>query len=286
LETLNIARNEVVLLPAYIGITEREGSGVFDPIIETKIEYDFYAVDRKLQIDLQSIIDLIETKKVKAILCIHYFGFPQESIFKLNSICKKNKIILIEDCAHTISSNIGNIQLGSIGDYAFFSLHKYFPMEIGGMFRSNSKYNELYNSLNDEEILDERNISIFLCSNKPFIKIKRIQNYNYLLSKIKNFKSIELLYPELPEGTVPLNFPVIIKSGIREKLYFKLMELGAPTVALYYRLIEEIEPKRFPESYYVSKNILNIPIHQDIKENDIDVFIYKLEQAMKELALE
>ena len=40
-----------VLLPAYIGYTDREGSGVFDPVSELDLAFSYYPLGRKLLAD-------------------------------------------------------------------------------------------------------------------------------------------------------------------------------------------------------------------------------------------
>ncbi|MDP2629989.1 MAG: perosamine synthetase-related protein, partial [Candidatus Uhrbacteria bacterium] len=45
---LGLTKGQVILIPAYIGITDKEGSGVLDPIEESGASYAFYAVDEHL----------------------------------------------------------------------------------------------------------------------------------------------------------------------------------------------------------------------------------------------
>ena len=68
---------------------------------------------------------------------------------------------------------------------------------------------------------------------------------------------------------IPQTFPILIKNNQREKLYFYLMDQGAPTTALYYRLIDQIKKEDFPLSHKISQEILNLPVHQDTNQDDI-----------------
>ena len=52
LEAQQFNRHDTVLLPAYVGWSPREGSGVFDPIAELGLRFGFYRVDSRLNIDL------------------------------------------------------------------------------------------------------------------------------------------------------------------------------------------------------------------------------------------
>ena len=70
------------LLPSYIGITDREGSGIFDPILETNCTYDFYELNDDLSANLNSIQTKLNSNSYDFILVVHYFGFRQ---FRFNN---------------------------------------------------------------------------------------------------------------------------------------------------------------------------------------------------------
>lgn len=60
------------------------------------------------------------TNKTKAILIVHYAGYPVE-LEKISKIARKYSIPLIEDCAHSLGSKYGGKTIGNYGDYAIFS---------------------------------------------------------------------------------------------------------------------------------------------------------------------
>ena len=66
---------ETVLLPAYIGWSAREGSGVFDPVAEMVLPSVFYRLDARLRIDLDHLERCLQAGHVKVLLLIHYFGY-------------------------------------------------------------------------------------------------------------------------------------------------------------------------------------------------------------------
>lgn len=60
------------------------------------------------------------TKKTKAILVVHYGGYPA----KMKEICKiakDNGLKVIEDCAHALGASLDGNNVGSYGDFAIFS---------------------------------------------------------------------------------------------------------------------------------------------------------------------
>ena len=80
------------------------------------------------------------TKKTKAIIITHIYSFPND-MDKILKICKKNKILLIEDAAEVIGSTYKNKKCGSFGDISTFSFYanKQITTGEGGMISTNSK---------------------------------------------------------------------------------------------------------------------------------------------------
>jgi len=74
---------------------------------------------------------------------------------------------------------------------------------------------------------------------------------------------------DLVNGDIPQSFPLRIKNEKRERLYFYLIDHAIPVTALYYRLIEQIKQEQFPISFAIASEILNLPVHQDITQDDI-----------------
>ncbi len=59
--------------------------------------------------------------KTKAIIPLHYGGFPSRDIEKLRKIADENNILLIEDAAESLGSGINGKKVGSFGHSAMFS---------------------------------------------------------------------------------------------------------------------------------------------------------------------
>ena len=93
--------------------------------------------------------DLIEkkiTKKTKAIIIVHMAGFACQ-IDLIQKICKKYKIKLIEDCAHSVGTKFKSIHVGNFGVSGCFSFYptKQITTGEGGMLVTNNKsfYNKI-----------------------------------------------------------------------------------------------------------------------------------------------
>lgn len=283
LQKLNESGKKNILLPAYIGYTVREGSGVFDPVSSLKLQYDFYEVDEKLSANVHHLENKFKNKEVDMLLIIHYFGFCQNNMKEIKSICRKYDVLLIEDCAHAPHSTTEYGKLGEIGDFSFFSIHKYYPTIDGGILKVN---NTEYKYLTDEftgslELPQIETLQALIRSNVDVINEKRRRNYLYLDQFIGEIPGIKKLYNDLPQGISPHNYPLIVENGLREPLYFDLIENGVPAIALYYRMIEPINENGFEKSLALSSNILNLPIHQDINFDNLEYIIENLKKYFK-----
>ena len=81
------------------------------------------------------------TKKTKAILCVHLYGYPCE-IFKIKKIIKNSQIKIIEDCSQAHGAKIKNKPVGCFGTIGIWSFCYDKIISTGGeggMISTNSK---------------------------------------------------------------------------------------------------------------------------------------------------
>ena len=274
LKTLSPASK--VLLPSYIGITEREGSGIYDPVSKLNLLHDFYLLNYDLSITLEEIERCLSKNKYDLILLVHYFGFKIKNIEEIVSLCKKYNVIVVEDCAHLYNYNLLDISdVGSFGDFVFYSLHKNFPLKNGGLLVQNNM--KLKSPTNNEIQLEHNFIFQLHQYDAKLIALKRLENYRILDDEIKNIEGVSRL-KSLAQNDVPHTYPIIVGNDLREKLYFWLAEKHMTVIALYYRLIDPLNNEYYNEMQNISNSILNLPIHQDISKNDINILIEGIKQ--------
>jgi len=267
LYSLKSTKDVEVLMPSYIGYTDREGSGVFDPVQKQNAYAEFYKLNEDLTIDINHFKELLKNKKFDCALIIHYFGFCRNNMEEIKNICQENNVVLIEDCAHAFHLHNKDSLLGNYGDFSFYSLHKYLPTNSGGVLKKNND-NSVLKSLEAEKKIDIQDLEHYANSDYNEIAKKRRNNYLFYKKYIDKHSDVQVIY-ELMPNDIPQTFPILIKNNQREKLYFYLMDQGAPTTALYYRLIDQIKKEDFPVSHKISQEILNLPVHQDTNQDDI-----------------
>jgi len=259
-----------ILIPSYIGYSINEGSGIFDPIRNTGIEYSFYRFDHKLEIDTNYLIRKLDNTEPGIILFVHYFGFRDKNFMQLKEYAKAKNFIIIEDCAHAFFTFYTNPCYDS--DYAIFSLHKMFPFENGGF---------MYSKMNNFNLSTDVHYEIFSYDIHG-ISEKRKQNFLYLMTKLKPLEkyNLTILRNKLYDN-IPQTFPILLKSRkIRDNLYFELNKRGFGVVSLYHQLINEIS-NEYDVEQTISRHILNLPIHQDVSFEELDCMIDALTSLLK-----
>lgn len=75
-------------------------------------------------------IERVITKKTKAIIIVHYAGYPCD-MDKILEIKKRHSLILIEDCAHSPGAKWKGKDTGTFGDFGCFSFFSNKNMSMG-----------------------------------------------------------------------------------------------------------------------------------------------------------
>ncbi len=281
LQRMHFAPGTSMLLPAYVGVSDREGSGIGDPIKQTGTPFTLYAVDDGLHPDHDALEASLATGRHPLLLVVHYFGIVQVDLQRLRTACLRYGTLMVEDCAHVSGPLCHNGGPGSVGEFAFYSLHKFIAVPSGGMLRANKLELDLPDPLPADRC-DPACLEQLVRTDLDAVADKRRENYRWLSNRLVGAEGLTVLYPELGDF-IPHDFPIRIHDGWREKLYFALMAENLPTVALYYRLIDAITPQSFPRSHALSRSILNLPVHQDTEIADLEHLTHRLLAILTDL---
>ena len=134
LRSINIKPEDEVIVPEITWI------GSVAPIIYEKAKPVFVDINKDdWCIDIHKLEKKI-SKKTKAIIAVHLYG-NIANIRELKRISKKYNLILIEDTAEALGSQINGKLAGSFGDISVFSFHgtKTLTTGEGGMLLTNNK---------------------------------------------------------------------------------------------------------------------------------------------------
>lgn len=267
-----------LLLPGYIGYSSKEGSGIYDPVMEAGVHHAFYKVNRRLQINIKDLEEKLDYPGKKVVLLVHYFGIPDINYEKVIDICRKYDAVIIEDAAHALYTDFVDHCCGSKGDYTIYSLHKMLPFKTGGMLRINTLLgNEIF-------LHSERNrVNIFDYDLYSISKVRK-QNakmWDLLICHSTFFpKVLEPLW-QYSEDVTYQTYPVIVKDTCRDDLYFGLNKQNFGAVSLYHEMIKPIEKQGLEEALWLSEHILNLPVHQDVNKTEIEKMFELLEKILK-----
>ena len=140
LKCINIKKNDEVIIPNFT-IISNATAVIKQNAIPIPIDCDLKTWNMDINLLKKSI-----TKKTKAIIATHIYGYPLE-IDKIKKICKKNKIYLIEDAAEMIGNKYKEKYCGYYGDISVFSFYanKHITTGEGGMLLTNNRnfYNKI-----------------------------------------------------------------------------------------------------------------------------------------------
>jgi len=270
-EIINIVGpDKTIFIPAFIGYSVREGSGIFDPIRKSGINYEFYKMDHQLNIDAPVLFEKIEKNPGSIVLLVHYWGFIDPACAEIKHFAAKHSCIVVEDFAHGLFTFFKKPVVDF--DYGFFSLHKMFPYDTGGVLISKHPLDSL-------QTYDAG----FFEYNLLAIAEVRTANYLHLHERLKgiSLKKVSLLRSDIG-NSVPQTFPILLPDNkMKDFLYFKMNEAGFGVVSLYHQLISEVG-ESFNNERDISSRILNLPIHQDVSFEAIDEMVSFLRNACEE----
>lgn len=171
IKLLGLTPDDEVLLPSYLC------PDILRPFREAGIATSFYRINRNLSIDFDDIERRI-TKKTKALLVIHYFGYPQP-IKEIRRLADKHSLWWIEDSVQSFLSKYDAQPLGWFGDIGFTSYRKFLPILDGSLVLINNK--ELGDS--PEWETNSLNYWLYLCLRYWGMRLKSLYLKTYLAPK-------------------------------------------------------------------------------------------------------
>lgn len=270
---------EIILLPAYIGWSAREGSGVFDPITQLGLKADFYRLDGSLRIDLDHLAQRIEQAGAKALLLIHYFGHVDGGYATAVALARAANLQIIEDEAHAMLSDLIGGACGRLGDACIYSLHKLLPVSSGGVLVRN--HVSKGGAPNDGALISGKLPHALWQHDLAAIAVKRVRNAMALAEAVRDLdEELTPLFAFTPGGEVPHTYPVRLRRANRDATYREMNEAGFGVVSLYHTMIEPIQVGGFPDAMALSRQILNLPVHQDATPGDMAAMVSRLKIAL------
>jgi dTDP-4-amino-4,6-dideoxygalactose transaminase len=274
--------------------------------------------DVKSYTDLTIDPDDIEkkiTSKTKAIIPMHYGGFPAD-MNRIMAIAKKHKVKVVEDVSHAPLSEYRGMKLGAIGDigtFSFFS-NKNISTGEGGMLVSNTEsyiqkakllrshgmttmsYERAKGHATTYDIqnlgfnyrMDDIRASIGIAQ---FHKLqadldKRIEVRNWYIEGFNDFSKVIIPFADNKEFVSNYIFPIVLKDsnrehrdGVRNKLHEKGIQTSIHYPAVHKFSIYNDILADLAITDYIVGNEITLPMYSKLKRSDI----YFIIETIKEI---
>jgi dTDP-4-amino-4,6-dideoxygalactose transaminase len=300
LKALNIgAGDEVITVPnSFIAGTAVIASAGARPV--------FVDVDEEYNMDVK-LIERSITSRTRAIMPVHLTGNPAD-MPKIMDIAKKYNLFVIEDAAQSIGAMINDKRTGSFGEFGCFSLHPLKNLNVwgdGGMITMDSEElcekivllrNHGLKNRDEVEILAYNSrldtiqaiVGNHVIKKLPSVTEKRIENAKRYDERFKEVS--EFVSTPIRKKNVKHVFHVyMIRAKRRDELQTFLGENGIET-KIHYPIPNHLQKGcrylgykhgDFPVCESQSREILSIPIHQHLTENEIDYVTDKIKEFYK-----
>ncbi len=273
---------------AYIPIYTCET--VIAPFVKAGYSLKFYEIEK----NLHSVFDPSVLDEISVISLCGYYGFCNYDK-EFVSECRKRGIIVFEDMTHSLLSSDG---LDPLCDYAAGSFRKWMGVPCGGFaIKTNGRFscealpphpehlslrirtinepgNDLFwegemllRKIFDSYASDDASEYTLRHADLDMICTRRRENYLALLNCLcGNLNGITVIFPELPENTVPSHF--VIYAEERDALQSFLLERNIRST-VYWPVGPEIHLEGHDTARYIYEHILAIPCDQRYMPSDM-----------------
>lgn len=276
-----------ILVPAYCC------RSVVQPFLEAGVPLRYYPVENDLSVDPARVRPLVAG--AAAIQVIHYFGVPaNKALFNLGipvledavqgllspdlrtngdwAIGSLRKYFPVPDGALLVAKSpfipphLQQAEGGPYGRKRFGRMLKHHGLTLGNAFIWAEALAILHET---EEALDSATLIPHVMSDWSrealrgidlglFAAIRRA-NYEALLAALEGIPGIRPLLGPLAPGVVPYGLPILCEG--RDELKAALLERGIYSV-VHWDLPSDIDPEEFPDSFWLYKRLLTLPIDQ------------------------
>ena len=259
----------------------------------------FVDVDPKtLNIDVNHARKLI-TKRTKAIVCVHYAGFPCD-MDALRELADEFQIPIIEDAAHAVGTKYKGRSVGSISEFTMFSFQaiKHITTGDGGLLtfkdssllekakrlrwfgidRSAKQLGVWENDIKEigyKYQMTDLGAAIGLASIKNFentLSLRRSLLHRYY-ENLEGYKNLEILGRET-DDVLHAAWLFTIRVQNRKRLQAKLLENGIESNQVHYRndRYSIFTPTRLdlPHMNEIEDEYLVLPLHTKMNLEDVD----------------
>jgi len=296
LESMGVGTGDEVILPSLVcmavpyAVLRSGAHPVFTEVIPKTFNIDVEDAEKRI------------SNKTKAIIAVHLYGHPAQ-LDRLEEICKKHDLLLIEDCAQAHGAEYKGNKVGSFGDAAFFSFGatKNMTTAEGGII------------LTDSDEIDEKCRAIRYhdqCAKTPYVgsnykmtdiqaamglvQLERLKNFTerrrenarFLTKNLERAKTIRLPIESIDVYHVYHRYTIVVNHIERDRLKNSLLKMGIGCGILYdppahlHPLFVERWRGKLPTTESLSKKILSIPVHPGLTAEDLEYIVNGVKRSL------
>lgn len=235
------------------------------------------------------------SKRTKAIIVTHTFGFPAD----IDEILKFG-ISVIEDCAHAIGSRHKGKSVGSIGATSVFSMYptKMIAAGEGGMVcTSDDKQAEILEDLNDHDKRESYRIRYNykmsdLTAGLAISQLRKldffIQRRKFIAEKYqKAFSSLPVKFQHTLPGMLPNYYRFIIYTSKASEIIKFAQANGVICDKPIYKPLHRymrLEETSFPGTNFAWNNAVSIPIYPALTDKELMKVIDVVTKAFEKVS--
>ena len=237
-------------------------------------------------------VESLVTSKTRAIMAVHLYGLPANMI-KLKQIAKNHNLLLIEDAAQAHGASINDVNVGTFGDGAAFSLYptKNMTSGEGGMIVTDSAEVDRLARMLRNQGMEKRYQNEVIGFNYRMTDInaaigrvqltrldkfteRRIKNAAFLNENIEN-----VIVPYTPKKYKHVfhQYTVRVIDLDRDAFCTALQKLGIGS-GVYYptpiHMLPSFNRKAdVPETIKAAKEVVSLPVHPNLSKSDLDKIV-------------
>ncbi|GAB6189236.1 dTDP-4-amino-4,6-dideoxygalactose transaminase [Marinitoga arctica] len=309
---LDIKENDEVIMPSFTFVSSanaillRGAKPIFVDINPDNLNIDIDKIEEKIN------------SKTKVIMPVHYAGYSCD-MDKLLNIAKKYSLKIIEDAAQAVNAKYKSKYLGTIGDIGCYSFHetKNYTCGEGGAIVLNddslieraeiirekgtnrSKFfrgeidKYTWVDIGSSFVISDILAAFLLAQLERMDEIleKRKKIFNMYFERLKPLEEKGLIkLPRIPEyssSNYHIFYILLNSNKDRNRLMDNLKNKGIQAIFHYIPLHESPMGEKlgykkgdFPVTEIISENILRLPLHLHLTEEEIDYIINSIYESI------
>jgi dTDP-4-amino-4,6-dideoxygalactose transaminase len=246
------------------------------------------------------------TPKTKAVMIVHYAGYACD-MERITDVCKRHKLFLIEDCAHTPGADYKGQPLGTFGDVSAFSFfaNKNIAVGEGGMVVTRNA--DLYAKLKE---LRSHGMSVLsfdrykgravsydvqspglnyriheISSALGLVQLQKLEDSNnkrkalveHYYKRLDGLSSISIPFKNFSRGKPNFHImPVLLSDSIDRTAMIESMKQDGVQTSIHYPAIQNFSAYKdrinsTPKAEYVCAHELTLPLYPGMTTNEVDI---------------